>query len=506
MNTARMAIDIAKVLVCVCGISYGALSQSVPPSSGDKQSLAETIKSLRAKQGAHAQIIDAQKEVTDDKQSLSARQKRELDELNVSSKELDDSTAPWEMFSKSLRTLYNDNPDWTGMQVLGLPMAADWNDQTLGQWRKWRVYGDTIPEWGSSYIPTSLQVTRGYEVFVENIAIPQPTAADQKQADKAQQTFNDENGKLQNLWTAAGTHWKIFDAKQQALPPNRRLTYDQWFAKFDGVQIGQQQIKVNGAAQKYQYWVNLAYKGYPWAANLVTDFSNPAFQLAAQSDDGLVLSYRTFNFTPDLKTWIDDSKQLPATCTKLTIAYDHTTHHDHSEDERWSGGASYSFGFFSFGASASGGRQTVDVNDQHFGMSFCARNLNVFTVQPSGWFNGTAVKAFANGPWIPDGPVAKGIVKLWGPDGVFNLMPTQIVVAYKPKVVVTLSKHDYDSVHTSFNAGGGFSIGPFGFGGSYHKDTNDVKWDDSSNTITAEDNSESPQIVAVVSNRLPDNK
>jgi hypothetical protein len=85
-------------------------------------------------------------------------------------------------------------------------------------------------------------------------------------------------------------------------------------------------------------------------------------------------------------------------------------------------------------------------------------------------------------------------------------MPTQIAVAYKPKVVVTLSKHDYDSVHTSFNAGGGFSIGPFWFGGSYHKDINDVKWDDSSNTITAEDNSESPQIVAIVSNRLPDNK
>jgi hypothetical protein len=62
------------------------------------------------------------------------------------------------------------------------------------------------------------------------------------------------------------------------------------------------------------------------------------------------------------------------------------------EDERWSGGASYSFGFFSFGASASGGRQTVDVNDQHFGMSFCARNLNVFTCSRAGGLTGQRSK------------------------------------------------------------------------------------------------------------------
>jgi hypothetical protein len=351
-----------------------------------------------------------------------------------------------------------------------------------------------------------LQITRGYEAFIENVAIPQPNAADQARADKAQVTFALENQKLQDLWGAVGGHWKKFDAKQQQLPPNRRLTFDQWFVKFDGVKIGQQQGKVNGAAQEYQHWINLAYGGYAWAANLINDFTNAAYQLPAQSDDGLTLNYRTFNFSPDLATWLAASQTLPATCTKLNIDYDHTTHHDHSEDERWSGGASYGFGFFSFGASASGGRQTVDINDNHFKMSFCARNLQLFTVQPSAWLNGTAVKAFKNGPWIPDGPVAKGLIKLWGPDGIFNLMPTQILVAYKPKVVVGLSVSNYSSVHTSFDVSGGFSIGPFGFGASYHKDTNDVTWDNTSHTITAEDKSESPQIVAVISNRLPDNK
>lgn len=469
----------------------------------DNQTLATVRSSLARKQGAH---INAQMQIVNDKRSLTEQRQLELQELKVTQQELDDSTAPWEMFAKDLRQLYGNNPDWTGMQVLGLPMAADWDDATLGNWRKWRVYGDTIPRWGPSYIPTGLQVTRGYEAFIENIAIPQPNPEDQKAADKAQKKYDNENQKLQTMWGNVGADWKIFDAKQQALPPNRRLTYDQWFAKFDGVYVAQQQVKVNGAAQNYQHWVNLAYKGYPWAANLVTDFGNPAYQLTAQSDDGLNLTYHTYNFSPDLKHWVDQSKQLPAGCTKLTIAFDHTTHHDHSEDERWSGGASYSLGFFSFGANASGGRQTVDINDRAFAMSFCARNLNVFTVQPGAWFNGTAVLAFANGPWVSDGPVAQGILKLWGPGGVFDLMPTQIVVAFQPQVTVKLSARDYASVHTSFDASGGFSIGPFGFGASYHKETKDVKWDDKNHTITAKDSSDTPQIVAVVSNRLPDNK
>ena len=206
--------------------------------------------------------------------------------------------------------------------------------------------------------------------------------------------------------------------------------------------------------------------------------------MTAQSDDGLMLTYRTYNFSPDLAQWIAQSKNLPAGSSKLSFSFDKTTHHDHSEDERWGGGASLSLGFFSFGANADHGRQTVDVQDAHFAMSFSARNVQTFTVTPGQWFNGEAVKAFQNGPWIPGGPVAQGIIKLWGAQGIFNLMPAQFVVAYKPKVVVSVSQSDYQKIHESFNVGGGFSIGPFGFGASYHKDTNDVKWDNATNTIT----------------------
>lgn len=471
-----------------------------------EEQVASVRSELRAKQGASAQFVDADSLINATKSELAGNESLELRLLNITPQELDDSTAPWEMFAKSLRTLYNNDPNWTGMQVLGLPIPADWDDSVLGNWRKWRVLGDTIPVWTSGYVPTAFQVSKGYEILIDNVAIPQPNPSDQAKAEGARQSYTNEVNKLESMREQVGPHWKYFDAKQQSLPPNRRLSFDQWFRQFDGPKVGQQEIKVNGAAQLFQSYINTAYKGYGWAASLVTDYSNSAFQLPAQSDDGLTLTYRTFNFSPDLGKWIADSKALPVGCSKLTIAYDHTTHHDHSESESWSGGASFGYGIFSFGASASGGRQSVNINDQNFAMSFCARNLAVFTVQPSGWFNGTAVAAFKNGPWVPGGPIANGTIKLYGPDGLFNLMPAQIVVAYKPQVTVSLSAHDYASVKTQFNAGGGFSIGPFGFGGSYHKETSDVKWDDKNNKITAQDNSETPQIVAVVSLRLPDNK
>jgi hypothetical protein len=58
-------------------------------------------------------------------------------------------------------------------------------------------------------------------------------------------------------------------------------------------------------------------------------------------------------------------------------------------------------------------------------------------------------------------------------------------------------------LNPAVQAGGGFSIGPFGFGGSYQRTTIDVKFDDSNNTITATDLSETPQIMGVMSNVLP---
>jgi hypothetical protein len=173
------------------------------------------------------------------------------------------------------------------------------------------------------------------------------------------------------------------------------------------------------------------------------------------------------------------------------------------ESTSWGASASYSFGFFSFGGSAGGSTYSFDSSSDQFSMAFSARNIGVFTMTPGQWFNGTAVQALQNGPFLPAGPVATGHTQLWGPNGVLRLTSAQIIVAYQPKVSATLSQQDYSMVKSSFSAGGGLSIGPFGFGGSYNRSSSDVKFDDASRSFTAQDTTEVPQVVAIICSVLP---
>lgn len=165
--------------------------------------------------------------------------------LHVTDREIEDSTAPWEMFAAALRTKITGGDKWGGLQLVGIPLAADWDDATLGNWRKWRVYGDTMPAWGPTYRNTALQVTRGYEAFIGNIAIPQPDAASQAKANASQVKFNNALDALQNAMSLVGPHWKVFDERQSSLPPSRRLTFDQWYSQFDGRRIATYQSQFN---------------------------------------------------------------------------------------------------------------------------------------------------------------------------------------------------------------------------------------------------------------------
>src|SRR5579872_3071876 len=106
MSVPRLAMSIAKVLICVGSITTIAISQNTPHAAN--QSMSQTHKALRAKQSAHSQVDDGQKQVTDDNKSQADRYVAELKALDVTRQKPYDSTAPWEMFAKSLRTLYND--------------------------------------------------------------------------------------------------------------------------------------------------------------------------------------------------------------------------------------------------------------------------------------------------------------------------------------------------------------------------------------------------------------
>jgi hypothetical protein len=504
-NAGRAAIRIAAsalwLYTLLTSISAAGLDRN-PKSRVDAATAQKYAEELQKKQ---TKTMAAGASISHGKALAATEEAQVVKALKLTPKEITDLKSPWEMFAAAMVSQIAGAADWKGIQIVTLPADASWNDKKYGDYRAWRVIGDSSPTWGPSYRATAGTVSAGYNVFLSNLNITPPDPVLGRKADAARKTYNNALDELNGAMQKVGDDWGTFDARQASLPPDRRISFDDWFAQFDGARISALQDKVAAAAQNYSSLATQAGGGYGFAANLLIDYNNPAFQAFATSPDGKKASYRTYNISPDLSDFIANAKSLsPSDPPRLSFAITNASSHQHIEDTAWAGSASYGFGFFSFGASASGGSHSVDTNSSDFKMEFSAKDFTVFNVTPGNWFNGTALKALQNGPFLPNGPVASGLIPLWGPKGVLNLMVNQIVVAYRPKVVGRMSQSDYSEVKTRFQAGGGFSVGPFGFGASYSRNTSDVRFDDASRTFTAEDTSDVPQVVAVICSVLPD--
>jgi hypothetical protein len=257
-------------------------------------------------------------------------------------------------------------------------------------------------------------------------------------------------------------------------------------------------------AQQFQYvkYLNDAYQGYKFVGQAVERFDNSNFQgLAAVPGDPTSKNmYRRYFVTPDLDKFVTDALAQPADKPMLSMTLNKSSHRYHGSTQTWSAGASVWYGFWSFGANASGGRDEVDTNDAAFSLKVTARAVGAFTIRPDDWYSGTLVSAFKKGPWKPNGEIVQQKLNLWGPDGLLNLRTAQVIVAFQPSVSITMSASDYQRVSSHLDVNGGFSIGPFGFGGGYHTATTDITMNSATHTITATDNTNTPKIIAVVSN------
>lgn len=429
--------------------------------------------------------------------------------LGLTPRELSELGAPWEMFSYALTKKIDPTDQLKGLQLVTIPISADWNDQEFGKYRMFRVLGDSISTWGPSYFSTPKTISDAYRVFLDNIDIPAPKPGDQEKVEKARKKYNEAITNLETQLNKVGPHWLNFELRQSSLPLPRRLTFDQWYGSFDGRRIAPLQEEVGLAAQNLTHWIVQAYQGYGFAAEMLPNYNNPAFQLSAKSPSGEESFYRTYNITPDLNQWLNTSKQLAAAGAPPSLSFSFTKNSERrsSSETSWGGSASWWGGWWGFNAGAGGSRSTLDTSHEHFQMSFQAVNHATFTITPGKWFNATGIQTLAQiNRWLPNGPIAQGLIKLWGPDGIFNIMSTELIVAFRPKITVTVKNDEFNQIKANFYAGGGFSIGPFGFGGSYNRRTEDVRFDESSNTITAEDSSDIPQIIAVVGAVLPNFK
>jgi hypothetical protein len=172
------------------------------------------------------------------------------------------------------------------IQVLTLPMPANWNDPRFGNHYLWEVLANQIPEWGPSSEPSRTywasrrRVTDEYRLFVTSLALPLPDKGAQKQALKARDKY------LKTL------------QKIDSVTKDRRSWQNGKLSTRAQRQIDDLRNDASTHAARYAAFLNQAHQGFGAAGDLLIDLDNPAYQRPAMSPDGLTLTYRTFSVTP----------------------------------------------------------------------------------------------------------------------------------------------------------------------------------------------------------------
>jgi hypothetical protein len=478
------------------------LALATAPNLGNAQEAAMTVAPQIAAEFKAA--ANAGKPLTASTLKLgAARAAAEKAQLKLMGADVDEINRPWQIFLKALVDHFQVN-DGKSIQFVTVPQPADWTDKSYSAYRI-SFYGDTIPKWGATFDPQNASSFGDvYGTFINSIQLTLVSPADQASANRARHKWNTCDTALQNQYKLVGKHWKDFNDSQAGLPDNQRMNFQRWFGKFEAPSLKTYEDQCNALAIDYNKWFNKATQGQAGLNNAILRYSS-AKQVSALIP-GTTDQYQSvwpYAFVQDLDKFVVDAEvaQAPAFNQSFNNAsgtYTATT-------STWGGSASY--GWF-FHGSAGGSSSTVDTHNQAFGMNIVIKGLQLFDVRPGDWFSQQLIQSYSNGPFEPNSVVQRRYASgtLYGPNGLFSLRTARYIVAYKPKITLHMSNSNYHEAKSSWSAGGGLSIGCFSFGASGGGSSTNISWDDQSNTLTVEDSSKTPQVIAVVLDVLPDFK
>lgn len=417
----------------------------------------------------------------------------------------------WGLLAEMIRkfTVGGNSPD----EVPGLHMVipfqpADWNNAETGDYRLMRVLADSIPRWHERYLPRNLSFSETYGLFVESLRLPAVNEDKAKEARAHLRALGRLAVKYLKHRTSALQDWQEFDRAQRSLPPNQRLTFEQWWRGFGRYYVEDIQAEMTERRFKYVRAHNEAYRGYRNIANSIDMYYSTETDVRRDvlTPSGELESVYVYNVTPDLRSFVADGKRNAAgdvfafaeEVTSVSTAYDYS--------REWrSGGLSFSGAFVRFGASGSSETIAIDSKWDKFRMAFNAHNAAWFTVTPGPWFSGRTILDFENGPFIDKSWAAEkdSANELYGPNGDYNLMAIQFLVAYQPSLSVTVDAGEYNEIRQKYRIRGGMRIGPFRIGGSGGGESVDINFDNETGTIEMTHIGEEPVIVAVRSAVLP---
>ncbi len=178
---------------------------------------------------------------------------------------------------------------------------------------------------------------------------------------------------------------------------------------------------------------------------------------------------------------------------------------DSSIEKTWAGG-NVGYGNPFWGVYANGGWQRTDISksDKSVTATINLKSATVVNITPGEWYDGGFLKQIAiNGnkgqgysilsPYTTTG----GSHPLFGKDGLCSTMVTGLVVAYKPSFSIRMKSSTYKMYEEKIEAGGGFRIGPFSFGGHGGSYKQEIETTGNDTIVTGGSTSDDPVIIGV---------
>ncbi len=385
-------------------------------------------------------------------------------------------------------------------QAVRLPQAASSEEELTNTLN---LFFNSLPQWGSAYLASNRIALQAYQAVLQQInPAPNSSAELQKRYQEKMQQAQDaaeEASKYQKEKMSG------FSAQQQKLedsgvPSQAIPSWDQYWKPFEQVFAT---MTANGTKLNVQ------------AMDLVKAQATGQAVEALGKLNGWMKEHQEnpipyWNFVTDpwktLNGWTKGNGKTPL---NTSISSNSRTY-DYAKST-WSQTSSRSvfFGLWSKTGTTRGSTESSLTKTSNFSVDFAYDATALLTAAPSpDWYNGTVLRNYKSGPWIPDSQFAKGDSHPWGNEGVFPLMVTAVWVVFNPTITIQLDTTSYKTFKSAYQSsgGGGASIGPF-FKNPSSRSRSDTKtntdFKDESSTVIIEDTSDIPQVVGITNQIMP---
>lgn len=451
----------------------------------------------------------------------------------------------------------------SSVQVVVTPTPAAWNDPNQYEYIASWEFGNRVPSPGDVYYPTQNQIWREYRRFLRSIWLePPPDAPELKR--RFEEASDDLLPALQiaaDYRTQAMSEYNTYRAKadadfDKALErrkeyPNYRvqqpLRYEDWLGRGE---YGNWASKIASAevaqGEQVRNWIS-AMTAYLGEEAMVAQSIFDALRYEPSDVEDKVnrrVRVPPFNISGSLE---DLAQRANASSATNSVVWSTSSREAMQKYEQRTSTRKSSGGWGPFkvrGSSTQTTEKTINV-DEETRLTISYGAVQAFSVLPGDWWDVSLIERFKCGPFVQsqsqsrqsqnamysDGFDLREFLRpndslddaspesgntlietdpsryFFGDSGTLNRILSQIIVAVRPSLSITINKSAYSQLKREFSSslGGGFSVGPFSFGaGGGDSGRDDVqKWDDATNTVTFSDTTGIPLVIAVRVTRLP---